>query len=79
MNTLRWIGVILMIVGVLLFIGGVVATATHSPAGPPLLIAGGIAVGLGIILDSIGGGGIFVLFRLVGGTRGPGEERPFNG
>jgi hypothetical protein len=59
MNTTRWIGTILMIVGViafvvsLLFWGAIIATA------------------LGIVLDSIGGGGIRIIGRLVGGTTGP--------
>lgn len=69
MNTTRWIGTILMIVGVIAF---VVSLILGGRAGQPLLFWGAIiATALGIVLDSIGGGGIRIIGRLVGGTTGP--------
>ena len=75
MKASRVIGVILMIVGVVAFAARVFAGPLGIPTSlQPVLFWVGIGgVVVGIILDSIGGGGIYVVLRLVGATNGPGD------
>lgn len=71
MNALRVIGTILMIAGVVAFAAALIL---GGRAGQPILFWGGVAgTAVGIILDSLGGGGIVVALRAVGVTSGPGQ------
>ncbi|HVG22539.1 MAG TPA: hypothetical protein VND45_00160 [Thermoanaerobaculia bacterium] len=68
------IGGIVMILGALLFAGGVVAAIAHSGASAALMIAGAAVFVVGFILSSIGEGGFYVILRLVGGTTDPSQR-----
>jgi len=67
-TALRIIGTIMMIAGAIAFVIGLLTGGTTTPGGTALVIGGAVVLALGIIIDSIADGGIFILLRLVGGT-----------
>jgi hypothetical protein len=52
------------IVGAVAFVAGLFTGGTGTPLGTALVIGGAVLFGLGLLVDSMADGGIFIIVRL---------------